>query len=86
MGEARARGDAPEGPLFPEEEEPYEDIDDDKKQRFSFKTYPGPELFLLADDEVLEGVTRDAYFWIKCVLAEFDEQMERNPLLDRGPI
>lgn len=86
MREARAQGDAPEGPLFPEDEEPYEDDYEDMKPRFAFKTYPGPELFLLADAEVLEGPTRDAYFWIKCVLAEFDEQMERNPLFDRSAI
>jgi hypothetical protein len=86
LRDARAQGEAPEGPLFPEDEEGHENDDEDMKPRFAFKTYPHPELFLLADAEVLEGPSRDGYFWIKCVFAEFDEYLERNPLFDRSQI
>ncbi|KXH30270.1 hypothetical protein CSIM01_12625 [Colletotrichum simmondsii] len=34
---------------------------------------PNQRAFLLADAEVLEGVDRDPYFWIKCVKADFAE-------------
>ncbi|KAK0391838.1 hypothetical protein NLU13_1337 [Sarocladium strictum] len=42
-------------------------------------TWPGPDLFLLADADVLEGVTKDPYFWIKCVYALHDELEKSRP-------
>ncbi|KAF6837665.1 hypothetical protein CMUS01_04935 [Colletotrichum musicola] len=35
---------------------------------------PNDRAFLLADAEVLEGVDRDPYFWVKCVEADFTEE------------
>ncbi|KAF4875203.1 hypothetical protein CGCSCA1_v005724 [Colletotrichum siamense] len=35
---------------------------------------PNQRAFLLADAEVLEGVDRDPYFWVKCVDADFAER------------
>ncbi|KAF6822757.1 hypothetical protein CPLU01_11797 [Colletotrichum plurivorum] len=35
---------------------------------------PTERAFLLADAEVLEGVDRDPYFWVKCVEADFTEE------------
>ncbi|KAF6788761.1 hypothetical protein CSOJ01_14942 [Colletotrichum sojae] len=38
---------------------------------------PNERAFLLADAEVLEGVDRDPYFWVKCVEADFSEAARR---------
>lgn len=35
-------------------------------------------IFLLADADVLEGVDRDAYFWVKCVEADHEDRPVRN--------
>ncbi|KAI8235131.1 hypothetical protein K4K55_004445 [Colletotrichum sp. SAR 10_96] len=44
--------------------------DDDNNENQSLPVMhdePKQRAFLLADDEVLEGVNRDPYFWVKCV-------------------
>ncbi|EQB43439.1 hypothetical protein CGLO_17894 [Colletotrichum gloeosporioides Cg-14] len=35
---------------------------------------PNQRAFLLADAEVLEGVDRDSYFWVRCVEVDFAER------------
>lgn len=36
--------------------------------------WPGRHYFLLADAEVLDGVSKDLFSWIKCVTADHDEE------------
>ncbi|KAI8208227.1 hypothetical protein K4K52_001541 [Colletotrichum sp. SAR 10_76] len=45
---------------------------------------PNQRAFLLADDEVLEGVNRDPYFWVKCVEADFVERCLSEADRDTG--
>ncbi|TEA20295.1 hypothetical protein C8034_v000225 [Colletotrichum sidae] len=45
---------------------------------------PNQRAFLLADADVLEGVDRDPYFWIKCVEADFAEGNLAGALGGRG--
>ncbi|KAF4833831.1 hypothetical protein CGCTS75_v003638 [Colletotrichum tropicale] len=59
--------------------------DDDNNKNQSLPVMhdePNQRAFLLADAEVLEGVNRDPYFWVKCVEADFAEsclsEAERN--------
>lgn len=42
-------------------------------------TWPGSGLFLLADAEVLESPNRYSYPWVKCVIANHDVELARNP-------
>ncbi|KAF9872603.1 hypothetical protein CkaCkLH20_09782 [Colletotrichum karsti] len=53
---------------------PGDDDDNDDSQSLPLMHYgPNQRAFLLADAEVLEGVDRDPYFWVKCVEADFAE-------------
>ncbi|KAK1641046.1 hypothetical protein BDP81DRAFT_390356 [Colletotrichum phormii] len=51
-----------------------DDDDNDNSQSLPLMgDSPNQRAFLLADAEVLEGVDRDPYFWVKCVEADFAE-------------
>uniref|UniRef100_L2G5T9 Uncharacterized protein n=1 Tax=Colletotrichum fructicola (strain Nara gc5) TaxID=1213859 RepID=L2G5T9_COLFN len=52
-----------------------DDDEDNKNQSLPvMHDEPNQRAFLLADADVLEGVNRDPYFWVKCVEADFVER------------
>ncbi|KAJ3956539.1 hypothetical protein N0V92_006911 [Colletotrichum tropicale] len=62
------------------------DDDDNNKNQSLPVTHdePNQRAFLLADAEVLEGVNRDPYFWVKCVEADFAERCLSEADRDTG--
>ncbi|KAK2743694.1 hypothetical protein CKAH01_18386 [Colletotrichum kahawae] len=62
------------------------DDDDNNNSQFLplMRDSPNQRAFLLADAEVLEGVDRDPYFWVKCVEADFAESDLAEAAQGRG--
>jgi hypothetical protein len=44
--------------------------------------WPGRDFFLLADAEVLNVVSNDPFFWVKCVAGDHDEEEAKRRIVD----